>query len=509
MNDNWKGRAPGSHCIGVLRITRVNGPVGVALLLAGAVVMGGVESKTTPTVDLSVGGSANVLLVSLCSVRVDHMSCYGYPRRTTPHLDEFAERAIVFEHAVTQWPKTAPAFASIMTGKYGHSTGVMRITPDQRLGAEHITLAEVLRGRGYDTGAFLSTAALNTATNITQGFGFVPPIWSAKDRFLRATEATEAWLRARQGRQFFAWVHYNNAHWPYAAAPVNCEMFVDDEHYDPTRRVTVTNPTDAPVHVPDHPYRMQIERPDIGGTRSVLSSDRDRWHQLDYYIARYDAGVFASDLMIGDLLDRLNELGLLENTIVAVVGDHGEALGDHNYYFEHGRLPYDACARVPLMIRLPGLDRSMRVATPVAASGLAATLLELVGAPIPTAMELPSLLPAIRGEVEDPLVFTESGYQLDYTLSVRDEKWKLIHVPNPEDRSLMQGSEFELYDLEVDPLELDNVVGDNPEIATRLRRVLHDWARPWVDEAYQRLGDSGPVIDAATEECLRELGYVE
>jgi arylsulfatase A-like enzyme len=482
---------------------------GLLLLAAAAAAAVGAGCGSAVDTDWTVDEGTSLLLISVCSVRADHMSSYGYRRPTTPHLDRFAERAVVFDHAVSQWPKTAPAFASIVTGKYGHSTGVMRVTPGQHLADEHVTLAEVLRRRGFGTAALLTTAALNTSTNIAQGFDTVPELWVPEDRFERATDEAEQWLREHGDRPFFVWVHYNNAHWPYRAIPLDPEMFVDDAFYDDSRTVRVNDRVDAPLSAPGHPHRKQIERADIGGTRSTLGADPGRHEQLDYYVARYDAGVFAVDQMIGDLLGRLAALGLEDRTIVAVIGDHGEALGEHDYYFEHGRLPYDNCARVPLMIRLPGQARQLRVGTPVPASGLAATLLELLGAPLPAGMEIGSLMPALRGADPAPAVFSESGYQLDYTLSVRDRRWKLIHVPNPDDRRLMSGSEFELYDLGRDPGELDNVVAEHPEIAARLRDQLERWKRTWVDRAYRRSSDAGPEVDADTRERLRELGYLE
>jgi arylsulfatase A-like enzyme len=116
----------------------------MVLILVCAGLWGGLRQAPTP----------NILVISLCSVRADHLGCYGYPRATSPHLDRLASESTVFEHAVTQWPKTAPAFGTLMTGAYAHTTGVTRITPHQFLGDDHETLSEVLRDNGYATGVF-------------------------------------------------------------------------------------------------------------------------------------------------------------------------------------------------------------------------------------------------------------------------------------------------------------------------------------------------------------------
>ena len=118
-------------------------------------------TETQPSAALS-----NVLLISLCSVRADHMSCYGYVRDTTPNLRALSREAIIFDNTFTQWPKTAPGFAAIISGKYGHANGVIRITPRSYLDDRHITLTEVLKTAGYDTAAFISAGAIGRSTNI-------------------------------------------------------------------------------------------------------------------------------------------------------------------------------------------------------------------------------------------------------------------------------------------------------------------------------------------------------
>ena len=154
----------------------------------------------------------------------------------------------------------------------------------------------------------------------------------------------------------------------------------------------------------------QIRRPDIGQVHwnAVL---QERPAEYGFYIARYDAGIFGADLAIGMLLEGVREMGLLENTIIVVVGDHGESLGDHNYYFEHGRFAYDACSKVPLMIRPPGGVPQRRIDAPVAAFAVAPTVLELAGLTAPDDWQATSLWPVANGKSGPEYVFTEAGYQ--------------------------------------------------------------------------------------------------
>lgn len=456
------------------------------------------------------GRHPNILLITLCSVRADHMSCYGYHRETTPTLDALAEESIVFDNAISPWPKTTPAFAAIITGKYPHSTGVMRLAQGRWLAVEHETVAEILQAEGYQTGAFIATPAVNLQTNMLQGCDTVKEVWrSGLRRDFEATKHALAWLRRRDERPFFAWVHYNNAHYPYRAFGTDPNMFVGDEFYDSSRQLLVHRGTTLALDIPkDHPCRQEILRPDIGGIHpwAVLEERPD---EFAFYVARYDAGIHAADRMISQLLVAVRRIGILDNTVVAVVGDHGESLGEHNYFFEHGRFPYDDCMHVPMMIRPVDGKKPRRVQIPISTIAMAPSLLEMAGIETPEAMEASSLLPLVDGVEEAESVFSESGYQVDFMLSVRDRKWKLIHVPNEIDRLLMTGSEFELYNLEEDPAELRNLYDREDEVATRLRKALEQWSKPWIKRAYRIPDRSASQPDQATVDRLRSLGYLQ
>lgn len=476
--------------------------VSAVALLSAAVVR-----HATGTGDGGASGvTPNVLVISVCSIRPDHTSLHGYPRATTPNLERLAADAVVFEHAVTPWPKTTPAFAALVTGRYGHDTGVMRVTAGQRLDDAQTTLAELLRDRGFDTAAFISTSALNKGTDVfQQGFSRVDETYRLKDPFGETTRRALDWIDRSREAPFLAWVHYNNAHQPYTAPGAPRGLFVGDRFYDPSLRAPLNGgePLDVPVER-DHPHRPQILRPDMGGVRPEAQLAA-RPAEMAFYIARYDAGIFGADRMIGELLDGLRERGLLDRTIIAVVGDHGESLGDHDYYFGHGRLPYDSTARVPLLIRPAGGTSARRVLRPVSSLGLAPTLLSMVGSPVPTEMAWPPLLGG--GDLPEH-VFSEAGYSLDYPLTARDARWKLIYVPNPTDRSLMMGGEFELYDLRADPGETRDLYSPDLPAARSLRRALLRWSRGWIREAYGTVSKGHEIIDQETLEQLRALGYL-
>lgn len=453
------------------------------------------------------GPPPNVIVISVCSVRADHMSFGGYRRQTTPNLARLAADAVIFDRASTQWPKTVPAMAALLTGRYGHSTGVMRSTVKQRLRDEELTVAEYFRKHGYATAAFVSSSALNAETNLfQQGFDVVEETYRKPEAFKTTTTDALGWVSRTRG-PFLLWVHYNNAHQPYLAYDAPPDLFVDDPYHDKSVQIPLNEKDEMDLDVPkNHPFRMQIVRADMHGVRKEARLP-ERPQELGFYIARYDAGIFGADRRIGELLDGVAPL--LSNTIVVFVGDHGESLGEHGYYFGHGRLPYDPVVRVPFMIRPPGGVKGRHVTHPVPSFSLFPTLAEMAGLPPPPNVEAPSLASLVRGQGNPPKhVFGESGYALDYQIAVRDERWKLIHVPDPIDRSLMTGAEFELYDLVSDPGETRNLFEANRDQARPLQLALLNWSRAWRDRV--RIPNvTNPTIDAETEKQLRALGYIQ
>jgi arylsulfatase A-like enzyme len=398
------------------------------------------------------------------------------------------------------------------TGLYPHTTGVMRVTPGQRLDDSFETLAELFRAAGYLTAAYVSSPALNASVNLTQGFEEYVETYRRAAAFKQTRAGASGWLRLHQEGRFFLWVHFNNAHVPYLPPADLHGMFVDDDYYDASRKVAInTERNDLPVEA-DHPFVMQITRGDLGGVYPgfvLQGRPSDRPRERDYYIAEYDAAIRDADRLIGGLLSTLEELGLAERTIVAVVGDHGESLGEHDYFFEHGRLPYDACQRVPLIVGgAVGVKPGRRVSGPVGLIDLAPTLLELAGLAVPPALEGKSLVPVMRRGESRGDVYFSAGYQLDFMTGVRRGRWKLIKIPNEMDRSIAGGTEYELYDVVADTGELHNLYAAEPVVADELRRSLETWLSPWWSKAITTTTAEKPEsLDEPTKRQMRSLGY--
>ena len=465
----------------------------------------------------------DIILISFCSMRADHLGMYGYGRETSPNLDLFAENATIVEDAVTPWPKTSPSFCSIMTGAYPHETGVLWKTAGVALDDRNRTLAEILKERGYTTAAFISSGALSPRLNIDQGFDLFAETWKESRRrsyplsvrYDRAATEALAWLDEDGDDPFFLWVHFNNAHYPYKAPIELIEPFLDDSLYADTLRLEIGIDQNRDLSLPgNHPNASQILHNDLGlipkrGALPRRPGSGGYHDELAMYVASYDGGIRWADRSAGILLDGLGERGLVDRSITIVIADHGESLGDHDFYFEHGRFTYDATLRVPFLIRYPVLfEGGRRLPGPAGISSLTPTLLEIIGEPIPRSVSMPSLLPLLTGGEGPGFVLSEGGYEIDFQIALRRGGWKLIHVPNERDRAIMGGTEFELYALGDDPGETRNLAAERTEVLDRMRDELLLRTEGWRVETEAEPTPEELGVDEATLENLRSMGYI-
>jgi arylsulfatase A-like enzyme/thioredoxin-like negative regulator of GroEL len=394
----------------------------------------------------------NVLLVTLDTTRADHLGCYGRAQAKTRHLDRLAAEGVRFEAAYSPAPITLPAHASILTALYPPAHGV-RNNGNFYLPEKFETLATILHGQGYRTAAFVSSFILDRRYGLARGFetyddamgGSRAQVVSleAERRGDRTALALSRWLdgyAARPDAPFFVWLHLYDPHEPYRPPSPFREAF------------------------PDSPYDGEVA---------------------------FDDAVFAS------IRDKLDQLGLLDGTIVAVIGDHGESLGDHGEE-THSMFVYESAIHVPLILWRPGRLAAGRVVKDlVRATDLAPTLLELVGAPPLVTAHGRSLVPLLEGR---PLparpVYAETLLPVLYMNwaplhAIRDERYKLIDAPRPE-----------LYDLARDPGETDNRYEAEPSRAAALHQAL----------ASETGGGEGAMsagrLDQETVEKLAALGYV-
>jgi len=417
------------------------------------------EDPAAPDAEAAV----NVVLITLDTTRADAMSLYGNERRTTPEIDRFASRGIVFDQAYTSQPSTLPSHATIMTGRLPFAHGA-RANAGYVLPFDNETLAEVFSRNGYVTAAEIAAPVIGRRTQLNQGFENYRDLDSfdvrrksvqvLRDGDFESQELVErdaiditkhglSFIREHVDDPFFLWLHYFDPHAFYAAPPPWHNRFADT------------------------PYYSEI-------------------HFMDYYVGR--------------IFEEIRRQGISERTLVVITSDHGEGLGEHDE-LTHSFYVYDTTMRVPLVFVLPGtIPGGRRVAQPVRTADIAPTVLELAGLP-PLAeiqgVSLASLLlgqgPAPRldayGESFEPLaMFGDNVLRF-----MRRGDWKYIHKVRGE-----------LFDLSSDGGELVDLASEHPDVAAELRRDLIAWVRG----ERRDHADNRTLIDEDMLAQLAALGYM-
>ncbi len=416
---------------------------------SGGVVLG----ELGPGVDRA---DLNVVLLTLDTLRADHLGAYGATWGLTPNLDGLAREGVVFEHAMTSAPLTLPAHSSIMTGQFPPEHGV-RDNGGFFLAPEKVTLAEVLSAHGYQTGAAVGAFVLDRKWGLDQGFATYHDDFDLTDVKAMSLASVRRpgnevvdlglkWIDGVADKRFFAWMHLYDAHSPYEPP----EPFLS--------------------RYAGHPYRGAI--------------------------------AFA-DMQVGRVLAYLRDRRLADRTIVVIVGDHGESLGEHGEE-THGFFVYESSMHVPLIVRAPfsGLAGGRRVAPPVRTVDILPTVLDLLGIAGPGPIEGKSLVPLLAGDPGEPALdgYGEAMYPLYHygwseLTALRSDRYKLIDAPRPE-----------LYDLERDPGELTNIFKERQSVADAMLRRLRERKAEMA-----RAAPAAPThddVDPETRAGLAALGYV-
>jgi arylsulfatase A-like enzyme len=434
------------------------------------------------------------VLVSIDTLRADHVSAYGYARQTTPQLDRLAAAGVRFAQAFAAASWTLPSHVSLFTSQLPSRHGVQH--DRVALPALATTLAETLAAAGFATAGFVSWIYVGERYGLAQGFDVYRELIDlSRLEFASGGGAAQAdavidaalgWLGSAPRRPFFLFVHLFDPHMDYAPPPPYDTLFggdpvASDGRYASVRRYISYLHADPPA-------------PPDAATRERIT-------------ALYDGEIRYADDQLGRLLRALERRG--EECIVIVLSDHGEELGEHGSFEGHGWTLYDEVLRVPLVLRLPGGEAAGTVVqTPVTLIDVAPTVLEALGLPVPGSFEGTSLLPLLRGEAAPGgrLLIAQTQRSGTRLRAVRGARWKRIEVADAGAAHLglpvRQGSE--LYDLERDPGEQHALRDDEFPEARRLAEAL---------DAAERHPDAGATAPAEIElsdadrERLRELGY--
>jgi arylsulfatase A-like enzyme len=449
----------------------------------------------------------NVLVLVPDTFRGDRISANGYKRKTTPHLDAIAADGINFRNAVTVAPRTWQSFSSILTGLYPPGHGVRSIFGGKIPGTVPM-LAPYLRESGYATAAF---DPINFLSGMTEKGAFDAYITPGKSRKPGETgdEAVlrelEKFMLTKREQPFLAFVRLGGAHWPYTD-----RSFMTQEH----------DCADYPHTFNQGTYGTKLGK---GGLqirneeafRKMIWSPDDSERIRQHRIAHYDSEVHRTDELIGRLVQKMRQNGVLENTIVAITSDHGESFGGHGY-MQHGPRVDESVMHVPLIIWLPPGHGDRRPGTVVDAQvrviDLFPTLVDAIGLQPPPGVDGRSLLtkPGAKSVSSTPIAYGETGRSFmgidperylegvaGKHRMVRTDRWKLLYIPDPV------GGKRLLFDILADPGEQKDLAAEHPEIVEKLFAEL---------EKVDGSGLGGGADRSLTQsqiDRLRQLGYVQ
>ena len=425
------------------------------------------------------GASPNVLLVTVDTLRADHLGAYGYARPTSPGIDRLAAGGLLFRHAESVQSATWPALTSLHTSRYPSAHGVIWNGWQLREGIP--TLAELLRAKGYDTSAFLTNMTRARHAGFSRLFRARGTHQASMDAL--ATDAAVEHLGRVADRRFFLWLHLISPHADYAPPP----------------------PYDTAFPGPG--------RSPLTGSMGQLVDLRARGARLaDADVARvvglYDGEVAYADAQVSRLLSALRERGLAERTLVVFTADHGEDLHEHNRYFFHSPSMYSSSLHVPLVLSWPGVlpegESTDHLASLV---DVAPTVLSLLGLASPSSFQGVNLLPGrkLPARPARSVAYSETSGRI---FGARTAEWRFVYNPEKLHPEAPGGpypiGEVELFDLRSDRREQSDIARGRPDMVERLSGDLLAWKRRHLPEG----GAAPQVVDDETREELKALGYI-
>jgi len=435
------------------------------------------------------GTRFNIVVITLDTTRADHLSTYGYFRKTSPNLDDFARESILFENLIVPMATTLPSHMSLFTGTYPLEHGVLanitqggeRFVPASKLR----TFASLSREAGYATAAFVSATSLKAGSGAETGFDVYEQPERSKRNSKQTTDAALSWLEKERPGPFFLWVHYFDAHYP-SSPPARFEGMY---HTDEDSRAFIAERKISPT---------AIRSPE----KTVSHAERD--------MNIYDAEISFMDSQLGRLVQALRNRPDWNTTAVVVVGDHGEGLCQHGIA-SHGHT-WNEQLHAPLILRIPG-KAPRRVSVPISGIDVLPTLMGLVDCPQKAGVlaqasgrdvlaEGPGTVPILAQDTG-----RDRGKGVPFRYALYMGAWKFFRIESSDGKV-----RSELYDLASDPYELDDLASENPEKVRAMSLALETMLANLENRGKNLRNGREPATRAETPEILEELkalGYVE
>ena len=412
----------------------------------------------------------NVILISIDTLRPDHLGCYGYAKDTSPALDRFCQESVVFEEAIAHAPSTLHSHASMLTSLLPHHHQATW-SAKTRIPEKALSLAEVLQDTGYRTAAFTGGGQMDRVFGLDQGFElFEQP---SAERFEDTVWKGVEWLESNDTGPFFLFLHSYEVHHPYTPRAEYLALFDDD-------------------YSGALPSEISLELLGQINNEEIDFDEADMGHVL----AAYDAEIRSVDVGFSNLIRYLRKRGLYDDTLIVFTSDHGEEFGEHGLVGVHSHTLFDELLRVPLVVKFPSFTHAgLRAGFQVRSIDIPPTIVSAAGLPVPSdfsGIDLGKLL--AEEHLEELVAISRLDYPPGYpgTTSVRTKRWKLI--------------EGELQDLVQDPGEEwhANPTSDGIEAAEYLEKSLQQALASREPYPTEVVAPSDSTVDE-----LRALGYIQ
>jgi len=404
-----------------------------------------------------------IILLVIDTLRADHLGCYGYHRDTSPCIDKIASEGVLFEYAYPTDVPTQPSFTSMFTGMRGIETGIISHSRSENLPEEIPCFPEILSRNG------IVTAAASTLYMMRRWFArgfkyYMNPVAGIR-RQLQQVDAEEinsmafSWIKEHYKEDFFLFIHYWDPHSLYFPPEKYRRLFYNKDECDPENRSL-----DVLKSQPIWPF-----------TKGHLDAIKKGVTDIEYVIAQYDGEIRYSDDNVRNLVGLLENLGIYDETALIITSDHGESLGEHDFYFDHCEV-YETTIRVPLIMRYPPMTpRGKRFEGLVQSTlSLMPTILDLFEIERPSRMEGKNLIDMANGD-EEPWreIYVNQGLWTAKR-AIRTQKWKLIKTL---EKAFWETPEIELFDMERDPNETENLASEKTRIVDKLELRMERWKR--------------------------------
>jgi arylsulfatase len=481
----------------------------LALLALLAACAGGDDFRSAPAPAAGrLDAAPSIVVVTIDTLRADHVHAYGYHRETSPHLDALAAEGVLFERAFATMATTLPSHVSLFSGLYAHQHGVAenrwRRAPFSDGDDGLRSVAQLLRDDGYTTAAFVSAAPVKRVTGLAAGFDVFEEPLGYEMKGAPTPDQAIAWIERGPREPFFLWVHLWDPHEPNRPSGEWAGRFSSDDGLDAVidRRGIDPARLERAFAAPALRRFLAPRNGERDGPPPVV--DRDAVRDM---LNRYDADVAAADREVGRIVEALRRRGVLDRAVVMVTADHGQSLGQHDW-LPHGRITDDNL-RVPLIVRFPpGVVRAPLRVTHVTSlvDALPTVLARFDGEASRRFQEQAEGEDALSGHAPRGWALAQrtgrerAGWEAGGEYALVTGRWKLVR---------RAGGDEELYDLAADPGERHDVSASNMGVVADLHRTLDDALERRGAPPAEGTADGDAAVPEDQLEALRSLGYVD